>query len=76
VSVVELEEETQDRVGDLAAQRLLEVDLVSADHLAGVLGSPRQNDESQVVLHHGDHSVGDVLLLLGQTSVDVLLELL
>lgn len=40
MTVVELEEEAQERVGNLAAERLLEVDLVSIDHLAGILCSP------------------------------------
>lgn len=74
VSVVELEEEAQDSVGNLAAQRLLEVDFVSVDHLAGILCAPRQDDERQVVLDHRDHGVGDVLLFFGQSRVDVLLE--
>lgn len=76
VSVIELEEEAQNSVGDLAAQRLLEVDFVAVDHLAGILCAPRQDDESQVVLDHRDHGVRDVLLFFGQSRVDVLLELL
>jgi hypothetical protein len=74
MTVVELEEEAQDSVGDFASQRLLEVDLVSVDHLSRVLGSPRQDDEGQMVLDHGNHGVRNVLLLFGQASVDVLVE--
>lgn len=76
MAVVELEEEAQDSVRDLAAQRLLEVDFVSVDHLAGILCAPRQDNERQVILDHRDHGVRDVLLFFGQSRVDVLLELL
>lgn len=76
MSIVESEEEAQDSVRNLAAQRLLEVNLVAVDHLAGILCSPRQNDKSQVILHHRDHRVGNVLLLLRQAGVNVLFEFL
>lgn len=76
MSIVEPEEKAQNRVGNFAAQRLLEVDLVAVDHLSRILRPPRQEYKRQVVLHHGDHGVRDVLLFLGQAGVDVLLELL
>lgn len=57
MAIVELKEEAENPVWNFAAQRLLEVDLIAVDHLAGVLCSPRQNDESQVILNHRDHSV-------------------
>jgi hypothetical protein len=74
MAVVESKEETQNSIRNFAAQRLLEVDLVSVDHLSGVLRSPRQNDESQMILNHGDHGVRNVFLFLGQTSINILFE--
>lgn len=74
MSIVESKEEAQNCVRNFATQRLLEVDLVSIDHLSGVLCSPRQDDESQMVLDHRNHSMRNVLLFLGQSGVDVLLE--
>jgi hypothetical protein len=40
MSIVELEEETQDSIRDFATQRLLEVDLVTVDHFSGIFSSP------------------------------------
>jgi hypothetical protein len=40
MSIVKLEEETQDGIGDFATQRLLEVDLVTVDHFSGIFCSP------------------------------------
>lgn len=76
MTVVELEEEAQESVGNLTAERLLEVDLVSIDHLARILCSPWQDDECQMIFNHRDHGMRDVSLFLAQSSIDVLLELL
>ena len=76
MTIVELEEEAQDCIGNFAAQRLLEVDFVSIDHLAGILASPCQDDECQMVLNHRDHGVRNVLLFFGEASVNVLIKLL
>lgn len=76
MTIVEPEEEAENGVRNLAAQRLLEVYLVTTDHFSGILCSPWQNDEGQMILHHWDHRMRNVLLFLSQSSVDVLLELL
>jgi hypothetical protein len=76
MSIVKFEEETQDSVWNLTAQRLLEVDLVTIDHFTWILSSPRQNNKSQVILNHRNHSMRNVFLLFGQTSINVLLKFL
>lgn len=76
MTIVEPEEKAENGVGNLAAQRLLKVYLVAIDHLAGIFCSPWQYDESQMILHHWDHRMRNVLLFLSQSSIDVLLEFL
>lgn len=76
MSIVDLEKEVQDGIWNFAAQRLLEVDLVSIDHLTRVLCTPCHDDKRQVILNHWDHGMRDCLLLVAQANVNVLLELL
>lgn len=52
MSIVDLEEEIQDGIWNFTTQRLLEVDLVSIDHFAGILCTPCHNDKCQVILNH------------------------
>jgi hypothetical protein len=74
MSIVESEEEAQDGIWNLASQWLLEIDLVSIDHFCWVLSSPWQNNECQVILNHWNHGMRNVLLFLGQSSINVLFE--
>lgn len=76
MSIVELEEETQDGIWNFASQRLLEIDLVSIDHFSGIFRSPWKNDKGQMILNHGDHRMGNVLLFLGQSCINILFEFL
>lgn len=76
MAIVELEEETQESIWDFAAEWLLEIDLVSIDHLTGILCSPWQDDKSQMIFNHWNHCMRNVSLFLAQSSIDVLLKLL
>lgn len=73
-TIVELEDEVQDAVGQTCAESMLQIYFVSLDHLIGMLGSPPCLDPDQVILNHGDCSVCYCLLLWRQTCVQIFLE--
>lgn len=72
----ELEEEVQDAVRYSAAEGMLQIDLVSLEHLIGELGAPPHHHPYQMVLQHGNHRVRNITLLRAQTRVQILVELL